>query len=29
MDSFAMVLPSPGYSSMYEAPCELMSCVNE
>jgi hypothetical protein len=29
MDSFAVVLPAPGYSSMYEAECELMSCGNE
>ncbi len=28
MDSFAAVLPIPGYSSMYEAECELMIPVN-
>jgi hypothetical protein len=28
MDSFAAVLPMPGYSSMNEAKCELTSCVN-
>ncbi len=29
MDSFAAVLPMPSYSSIYEAKCDLMSCVNE
>jgi hypothetical protein len=27
MDSFAVVLPSPSYSSMYEAMCEVTSFV--
>jgi hypothetical protein len=28
-DSFAAVLPMPGYSSMYKVECDLMSRVNE
>jgi hypothetical protein len=28
MDSFAAVLPTPDYSSMYEAECELMSPID-
>jgi hypothetical protein len=27
MDSFAVVLPTPGYSSMYEAKCQLTNCI--